>query len=401
MRAEWLDLDAAWSCIEREVQPLESESVALEAALGRVLRATVHADRDVPPFDRAAMDGFAVRAAEVASAAPGAPVRLEVCGEATPGHAFTGPQAARTAVRIMTGAPVPPGWDAVVAVEETSGFGSNPVAVQRAVRAGESIAARGVERRSREQIYAPGRELGAADVGALALLGVTRVEVGRRPRLALLSTGDELVAPAQQPGAVQVRDANGPMLAALASGLAVVQDLGRAADSRSELRTRLSRGLLADILLVSGGVSMGAYDLVGETLEAAGVTIHFRRVALQPGKPVLFGTHAGGVVLALPGNPVSAFTTFRLFGNAVLLRQHGASSSRPCWSQREARFDWERRAPGKCIILPGVQTQSGVKRVPYAGSGDLLAYARADCQVVLPATLERVRPGDPVPVWPW
>jgi molybdopterin molybdotransferase len=402
MPEDLLDLDTAWGCIEREVQPLEVQSVGLEAALGRVLRSAVHADRDVPPFDRAAMDGFAVRAADVAGAGPATPVPLAVRGEAAPGRAFVAGADPGGAVRVMTGAPVPAGWDAVVPLESTSGFDADPVRVHHAVGAGENITPRGAERRAGEPVYRPGRLLAAADIGALALIGVTRVDVGRRPRLAVLSTGDELVASARQPGPVQVRDANGPMLAALASGLAEVQDLGRVPDGRAELRTRLSRGLLADTLLVSGGVSMGAYDLVASTLEAAGVKLHFHRVALQPGKPVLFGTHSGGAVVALPGNPVSAFTTFRLFARAALLRQHGADSCRPRWGQREARFAWERRAAGKCIFLPGLQTAGdGVERVPYAGSGDVLAYARADCQIVLPPALERVRPGDPVAVWPW
>jgi molybdopterin molybdotransferase len=146
---------------------------------------------------------------------------------------------------------------------------------------------------------------------------------------------------------------------------------------------------------------MGAYDVVEEGLEAAGVVVHFRRVALQPGKPVLFGTHPGGAVLALPGNPVSALTTCRLFALPLLRRMQGMADTRPRWSMGTAQFRWERRSE-RCVFLPGRRVCGGtaVERVPYTGSGDLLAYGRADCQIVLPREIRQVAPGDSVPLWP-
>jgi molybdopterin molybdotransferase len=203
------------------------------------------------------------------------------------------------------------------------------------------------------------------------------------------------------PGPAAIRDSNGPMLAALAGPWAEhVLGLGIVPDDAEALGAAIRTGLgTADVLLVSGGVSMGRYDLVAAALAAAGVRFHFQRVALQPGKPTGFGTHAGGVVLALPGNPVSAFVTFRLFAALALARQEGETAARPRWTRAAAGFAWTRRNP-KWLVLPGHRRQGAVDRVPYTGSGDLLAYAAADCHIVLPPDVAAVGPGDPVAVWP-
>ncbi|UCE02406.1 MAG: molybdopterin molybdotransferase MoeA [Candidatus Latescibacterota bacterium] len=401
MSSDWIDVREAWREIEGQVQTLPSERVGLAQAVGRVLAQPVRTDRTYPPFDRAAMDGFAVRAADVESASHESPVSLPVVGESTPGREPDDSVAPGTAIRIMTGAAVPPGCDAIVPVESTSGFGSDRVRVVSPSAPGRHIARCGVERAADDLLFDAGHRLRAADVGALAMVGATQVEVARRPRAAVLSTGNELVPVDHTPERTQIRNSNGPMLIALAAAEAEVESIGVAADSRRDLGAAVSRGLMYDLLLVTGGVSMGAYDLVGGCLAAAGVRVHFDRVALQPGKPLLFGTHPAGAALALPGNPVSALTTFRLFGVPLLRRLQGVRRVRPVWARALARFDWERRSPKKWILLPGRRVAGGaeVERVPYSGSGDLLAYAQADCQIVLPPTLETVSPGTPVDVW--
>lgn len=398
---DWVEVEEAWSCLEREVHALPTEEVPLQHAQGRVLAAPVRTDRDFPPFDRAAMDGYAVRSSDLERASQTAPVELDVVGESTPGDAFVSSEAPGGAVRIMTGAPVPAGWDSVVPVESTSGFGTNRVRIFASTRPGQNVAACGLERRAGETLYEPGRRLGGADVGILAMAGVVRVAVGKRPRVTVLSTGNELVPFDQNPRPPQIRNSNAPMLAALAESDAQVQLLGCAADSRQETIDAVARGLHGDLLVITGGISMGAYDWVGAALDAAGVRVHFKRVALQPGKPVVFATHPGGLVLALPGNPVSAYTTFRLFAQPALRRLQGEWDVRPHWFRAEAHFEWERRGP-KCILIPGRLRESGsaVERVPYSGSGDLMAYARADCQIVLPPSVARVRRRDHVPIWP-
>jgi molybdopterin molybdotransferase len=303
------------------------------------------------------------------------------------------------AVQIMTGAPVPHDCDAVVPVEDTSGFGGSSVEIRQWVRPAANIAARGCEGRAGDTGLAAGSRLRPVDIGVLATLGATRIAVGQRARVAILSTGDELVPADSTPGPVQIRNSNGPLLAALAAPYAAsVAVLGAARDDPTDLRQYIARGLDSDVLLVTGGVSMGAYDFVGGALEDAGVQFAFRRVALQPGKPTAFGRHARGFVLALPGNPVSALTTFRLFAAPLLRCLEGDSTPWPRFDSAPAAFAWERRNP-KWLLVPGRRTAAGVERVAYAGSGDLLAYARADCQVVLAPHVERVTPGDAVAVW--
>lgn len=394
-----IDLLQAWERLEAVVQPLGAESVPLAAANGRVLAATVRADRDQPPFDRAAMDGFAVRAAALAGATPASPVRLAVVGESVPGAPWAG-DPGLAAVRIMTGAPVPAGCDTIVPVEATSGFGAEVVEVRVTLPPGKHIVRRAEERQHGETILQPGHRLRAADLGMLAALGTVQVVVGRRARVAVLVTGTELVSPAATPGSAQIRDANGMLLAGLAAPYsAEITTLGIARDDAREMGERIDAGLEHDVLLVSGGVSMGAYDLVAPLLESRAVRIHFRRVDIQPGKPTVFGTHARGCVVALPGNPVSALTAFRLFAAMVLRRLEGESDVRPHWDMVPACFTWE-RTHRRWLFLPGRQTGRGIERVPYAGSGDLLSLARADGQIVLAPDLDRVTSGEAVAFWP-
>jgi len=395
-----LDVNAAWAAIESALVPLATETVALEQALGRVLRQPIGVDRDLPPFDRAAMDGYAVHAAATRGARRDAPRALRVAGEATPGAPFAGRVAGGETVRIMTGAAIPDGCDAVVPVEDSSGFASETAELYAAAETGQHVVARASERRAGDVAFAAGHRVRAADIGALATVGAARVVVGCRPRIAVLSTGNELVHHATTPGPWSIRDSNGPLVAALARAWAdAVRVLAPARDDPGALAASIADGLRSDLLILTGGVSMGAYDLVGAGLERAGVRLHFRRVALQPGKPTGFGTHAQGAVLALPGNPVSALTTFRLFASVALRRLEGESECRPRFGWAPAQFAWQRRNP-KWLLVPGRSTGTGVERVDYRGSGDLLAYAGADCQIVLAGDVDRVQPGMLVQVWP-
>lgn len=400
MAHDWIDVGEAWDCIEKQVDVLGEESCDLERLLGRVLAVPVSADRDFPPFDRSAMDGFAVHASDTATATPDNPIALRVIGEATPGEDCAAVAAPGTTVRIMTGAAVPHGWDTVVPVEQTSGFASNPVEIQQALPQGRNIAPRGQERLQGDLVFTPGQRLNSADIGALAMLGVQRHAVFRQPEVSILATGNELVDRQRDPGPLQIRNSNTPMLQAQLQGYSRnIRSLGVAADSRAALRESLRDGLRSEVLFLSGGVSAGAYDFVEEVLAELGVHIQFRKVAVQPGKPVTFGVHANGYVLALPGNPVSAWTTFRLFGIPLLLRLQGAKVIRPQFESCHADFTWQRRN-SKWLLFPGVRRADRVARAPYSGSGDLLAFATADGQIVLPPELQSIAPGDPVFFWP-
>jgi molybdopterin molybdotransferase len=398
--SDWIDVREAWRRIESLAPVLRSTACPLAEANGRVLAESVVADRDLPPFHRSAMDGYAVRSAEIAAATREHPVALHVAGEVKPGQPGDAPLRAGTALRIMTGAAVPDGWDAVVPVEDTSGFDSDPVQVYCGIAPLRNIAPRGSERRAGDQVFEVGHLLTPVDIGALAMLGCTAPRVFHRPSVSLLATGDELVDPDDRPGDYTIRNSNTPMLEALLHDVAgPVHLLGVAPDERAALRGLLEQGMQRDVLIITGGVSAGAYDHVEDLLETLGVRIVFRQVALQPGKPATFGVHPSGCVLALPGNPVSAWTTFRLFGGPLLLRMQGARAILPQFERRIADFAWKRRNP-KWILFPVEAEGERLRRAPYAGSGDLLAFSRAHGQVVLPPETSVVAPGDPVWFWP-
>jgi molybdopterin molybdotransferase len=397
---EAIDVREAWRRIEAAVQPLGDESVPLHMGAGRVLRQDYAADRDLPPFDRAAMDGFAVRSADLAAARRDAPCSCRVVGESTPGAPFGGVLAQGHVVRIMTGAPVPPGADAVLRVEDSSGFASDRVELYARIEPGANIAPRASERRAGDIVFTAGARLRPVDLGGLAMLGAAALRVGRRARVAVLSTGNELVPHETVPGPAQIRNSNGPMLEVLATACgASVTRLGVARDTPVELQAPIAHGLEHDILLMTGGVSMGAYDFVTQALAAAGVRFLFQRVLLQPGQPTVCGVHRRGLVFALPGNPVSAFTTFRLFAALALRRLEGDTGPTAEFQSARARFAWQRRH-SKWLVLPGRQSPAGVERVEYGGSGDLSAYARANCQIVLAPEVDHLEPGDAVAVWP-
>lgn len=315
----WRTVDEARTLILAAFAPLPPVSIPLDAALGLVLAETVVAGEDLPPFANAAMDGFAVRAADTAGAAPAGPVRLRVAGAVAAGAGAAPLPAvgAGTAIRIMTGAPLPPGADAVVRFEETDDGRDEPgsVAVRHAAVSGSNVRPAGEDVAAGTVVLLPGARLFPAEIGLLAALGRTTVLIHPRPRVAILTTGDELVPPGVLPGPGQIRDSNGPALAALvrqAGGEPL--DLGIARDTTADLRARLAGAAAsgADLILTVGGVSVGDYDLVKEVLRADG-RVDLWRVRIKPGKPLAFGRLGGLPLIGLPGNPVAAIVAFHQF----------------------------------------------------------------------------------------
>ena len=306
-RAKVIEVLSARACApERETLDL---SVAPAAPLGRVLAESIIADRNYPPFNRSIRDGFALRSADATT--PGA--KLHLIAESRAGVAYTGTVGAGECVRILTGAPVPRGANAVMMHEYTREEGEFVVFEQTA-RAGQYYVLAGAEARIGEVVVSRGTRLGYAELAMAAEVGHARIEVARRPRVAILSTGDELVPVDRQPGPFQIRNSNNISLAAqvtLAGGEALAA--GSARDEVAELRARIEQGLEADLLLLSGGVSAGKYDLVEQVLKDLGAEIFFDAVAIRPGKPVVFGWCRGKPVFGLPGNPVSTMVTFELF----------------------------------------------------------------------------------------
>ena len=298
----------------------DHESVPLLEAAGRVLAQDVVSDVDAPPFEKSAMDGFAVHAGDLSGGA----AELEVVGEARAGHPFGVSVAPGSCVAISTGAEVPEGCDAVVMVERSKREGSR-VRLTDAVRIGQNVCNRAEDLRTGERVMAPGRRLTATDLSVLAAVGCEPVTVFRRPVVTLLTTGDELVPPAETPGVGQIREGNTLHLAALARRAgADVRHAGLVRDDADELARRFGEALDAsDVVVTTGGVSRGEYDLVAGAVPACGVEEVFHKLAIKPGKPLWFGRRGSTLVFGLPGNPVSCLLDHEVFVVPALRKLEG------------------------------------------------------------------------------
>jgi molybdopterin molybdotransferase len=382
--------------VEKARGPRAAVNISIWDALSFVLAEEVKTDRDYPPFHRSIRDGYAVRAAE---AVPGATLRC--VAEIKAGDTVTQPLASGTCVQIMTGAAVPFGADAVVMIEFTGRDGDS-VRFERAAQPGQNIVPRGSEAKSGETILSPGMRLGYAELALAAQVGATQLRCASKPRVAILSTGDEVVPIDQEPGAFQIRNSNSVSLATqvrFAGGEPVL--LGKAADRIDDLREKISRGLREDLLVLSGGVSMGKYDLVETVLKDLGGEFYFDAVAIRPGKPAVFGKCADTFVFGLPGNPVSTMVTFELFVVPAIDLLSGASArDLPFVEARLGEALSEK--PGLTHFLPARVEWRGttpeVKALPWQGSGDIAALARANCFLVVAADREQAKVGETMPI---
>jgi len=398
-----IDLDRARELLFREADALDTEEIPLDQAYGRVLRDAVPADRDFPPTDRSAMDGFAVRAADLGSGER----MLDVVGESRAG----GPSEtlrveSGQAVRIMTGGVVPPGADAVVMVENTRSEESRDrVTVNDRPEAGQHIRHRGQDLKRGEAALQPGVPIYAPEIAALSSVGALRLLVSRKPVVSVLATGDEIVEADRTPLPHQLRNSNSPALLAQLRELEVEgRYLGIAGDDHGDLRRRIRQGLAGDCLLISGGVSVGEYDLVGEVLAEEGLRLFFHKVAIKPGKPILAGRCGDCLVLGLPGNPVSTYVGFVLFVAPVLRRMLGYKR----WDNVELTATLEeplRAKPGRMTFhLARLRASAGVLLTASAGSrgsGDVLSMIRANGLVVTPAAGANLPAGATVPALLW
>ncbi len=390
-----------------------TEEVKLLDARGRVLAEAVSADRDQPAFDRATRDGFAVRAEGVTGEGVTGEAGFRVIGEVRAGERWGGPEiGAGEAVAIMTGAPMPWGADAVMMVEHVrEADGWVRVEGGRTPRAGENVVPRGAEARAGEAVLAAGTPMDAAEVALAASCGRSMLPVYARPMVAIVATGDELVEVDAAPEEWQIRNSNSYGLAALVAGTGGWPGrLERARDLREEVWERVAQGRMWDLLLFSGGVSMGKYDLVEEVLAEFGAEFFFTGVKMQPGKPVVFGRlparegDGGGrecLFFGLPGNPVSTEVTFHCFVKPLLRVLAGAGWEEPRFVQATLAEDAAGKA-GLMRLLPARLTydraRPEVRLVGWKGSGDLHANARANCYAALPGDVEEFRAGDVISV---
>ena len=354
----------------------KAEPVLLAEAEGRVLAEEILADRDYPPFRRSARDGFAIRAAD-------APGELRVLGQVRAGEAFSGTVGPGQAVEIMTGAPLPEGADAVVMVEHTERV-SDQVRIRSAIKAGDNFTPRGADAAASEMVLHAGRRIGFAEAGALASMGRIAVVVYSRPQVAILPTGDELVETSESPSPVQIRNSNAISLAyqvRRAGGIPQVLPIAR--DNAESIRRLVKQGLEADLLLISGGVSAGKYDLVKTVLAELGAKFFFERVAIQPGQPLAFGKAQGKYFFGLPGNPGSTMITFETIARAALEKMQGVAN--PVLPLLKARLTKPvSQKPGLMRFLPANLSANGstVEPAVSGGSGDLPALARCNAFLV-------------------
>jgi molybdopterin molybdotransferase len=379
-------------------RPPAIEAVSLEEALGRVLAQDVLADRDYPPFDRAIRDGYAVRAAD---AQPGA--KLRCAGEIKAGDSSGETLKAGTCVQIMTGAAAPPGADAVVMIEHTQ-RADDFVEFDRSTSPGQHIVPRGSEARSGQTLLTPGTRLGYAELALAAQVGFVQAKVNRKPRVAILSTGDEVVLAASTPGPFQIRNSNSFSLRAQVSLLGAKPVLlGNAQDDEDDLRSKISLGLQNDLLILSGGVSMGKYDLVEPVLKQLGADFLFDAVAIRPGKPTVFARCGETFVFGLPGNPVSTMVTFELFVVPAVDLLSGANP-RPLAFLEARLAEPLREKPGLAHFLPArldwPHGMPEVRAIRWQGSGDIAAMAKSNCLLLVPSDKDSLNEGERVAVIP-
>lgn len=397
-----LSFDQALSLTREKIaaaSPPGVETLPLSSLNGRVLAQTVLADRDYPPFHRSTRDGYAVRSTDIRTL----PATLICQGELRAGAHYEGEIGLGGCLAIMTGAPLPAGADAVVMIEHTERLGSTIKAL-RAVRTQENVVARGSEARAGAALLERGRRLRAGEVGLLAMAGYAQAPVYRKPQVAIIPTGDELVEVDAQPQWYQIRNSNAWSLAAqVESAGGAARPIGIAADEEPALRQRIEEGLQADLLLLSGGVSMGRYDLVEKVLADLGAEFYFQSVALRPGKPLVFGKICDRFFFGLPGNPVSTYVTFQVFVRPAIAALSGAEFDWPLFLR--ARLGQAVRVrTGLTTFMPARVEPGGpepvVRLVSWQGSGDLAGLAQSNCFLVAQPHQDDLAEGDWVDVLP-
>jgi molybdopterin molybdotransferase len=392
-----LTFPEARATVLREAQaalkPPAVETAMLGATQGRILAEDILADRDYPPFNRSVRDGFAVLASDL-------PGTVRVIGEVRAGEAFGGKVSPGQAVEIMTGAPLPQGADAVVMVENCRRNGDGTVSTDSRLAPGTNIAARGCEAPSQAAILARGTRIDYTGVSWLATTGHPQVKVFARPRVAIVATGDEIVEVGEQPAPNQIRNSNAWSLAAQverAGAIPIILPIAR--DTRSETRRLIEQGLDADVLVLSGGVSAGKYDVVELALADLGAEFFFDRVLIQPGQPLVFGRARGRFFFGLPGNPASTMVTFELFARAAIELAGGANEAPLRLTLARLTRPFHHKT-GLTRFLPAHISCTEVTPVDWQGSGDVPALCRANAFLVADANQPEYKEGDLIPVLP-
>ncbi len=398
------DPDAAWRTLMDCLSPLPAGARALDACLHHYLAQPVCADRDMPAADRAAMDGYAVRAADAALA----PATLRVVGEVAAGSAARPALAPSECVRILTGANVPPDADAVIMVEDTTSPDDNTVTLLKPVTPGQHILRQGENARQGEVLLPAGAALDATTLAVCAAAGCVDLHVHARPRIAVITTGAELKQAGEPVGLHEIRDSNGPMLVAAVAGHGFGPAARvRVADDRVSLLAALRQALeSSEAVLVTGGVSVGKYDLVPDAVREVGATVHYHGLAIKPGKPQLFATVGNNrYIFGLPGNPQAVLVGFHEFALPALRRLAGCPEA-DCRPLLRLPLQAEVRTKGpRQHYLPARMVHGGAgtaaEPIANAGSADLVAGSKAQGTIIVPAGVSRLATGTIVEYRPW
>ncbi len=383
--------------VKEQTRALSPESVALEDALGRFLAEDIIADSDLPPFDRSQMDGYAIKASDVQTV----PARLKIIGESAAGRGWHQDLKPGEAVRIMTGAPVPVGADSVQQVELTRELNSGvEVEILQPVSPGRSIVTQAAEIKAGETVLSAGEHITAATMAVLASFGYARVNVGKRPRVAVLATGSELVTIDEKPGMDQIRDSNNFSIGAYAEiAGAIVERLPLAGDDLSLLKRQIGEAAERfDVLVTSGGVSVGVYDFTKLALKELEAEFFFERVALRPGKPTVFARLPNGtLVFGLPGNPVSVSVTFNLFARTAILTMQGAKQTQlqkeTALLAKSVKGAKERESYLPAQLRTNDDGQLLATPLKWGGSSDFVGFVRATALIIVPPDTPAIEAG--------
>ena len=385
-------------CKQLKDRDLSSEVIPIREAYGRILAESVYLDTDQPPFDRSMRDGYAILSEDIQEL----PARLKCLGEVKAGEVSSLCLKKGEALQIMTGAPVPAGADAVVMVEYTERPNSDEVIILKSSTSKSNIALKGSERKVGDLLVSKGDRVSSIELGGLASVGKSQIYLFKRPTVGILTTGDELVEVDEKPGPGQIRNSNAYLLYSQVLKIGgIPKILSTATDNIKDLRNQINKGLRNDVLLISGGVSMGKYDLVEPVMSELGIQIYFESVTMRPGKPTVYARKGKQFVFGLPGNPVSTFVAFELFVNPVLKTLQGLGpGTHPIIRGRLEREVIEKS--GRTTFLPAVVADQGdgvkVDPVSWKGSADIFSMVGANGLIVVPLETERLSPGDLVDI---